>query len=168
MPCACRVPFELYPEASEWGPLLWASLHGLAERSGRPVSPLYGEDERRGWISLFQMTGDIIPCAICKEHFQDYFKEHPIDELKRIPLFELRDWVRDWFWTVHNWVNVTLGKPEFSKEELTAKYGNMNLRRGLTDLEVPFKRAIVLSGTNARKFGEWKAKYLYILSILGI
>ena len=168
MPCACRVPFELYPEASEWGPLLWRVLHGLAERSGRPTTPMYGEDERRAWIALFKSTGDIIPCPTCKEHFLDYFKEHSIDELKTLPLSQLHDWVRDWFWTVHNWVNETLGKPEFSKEELATAYTGINLRAALAELDVPMKRAIVLSGYNQKKFADWRSKVFMLFSILGV
>ena len=168
MPCACRVPFELYPDASEWGPLLWTALHALAERSGKPTTPMFGEDERRAWISLFNMTGDIIPCKVCKEHFQDYFREHPINELKMIPLFQMHEWIRDWFWTVHNWVNETLKKPQFDKDDLAITYGSMDIRKNLKQLEEPMKRAIVLSGYNAKKFAEWKGKYILILSILGL
>jgi hypothetical protein len=65
-------------------------------------------------------------------------------------------------------VDVTLGKPEFPKENLAAQYGSLNLRTVLKDLEAPMKRAIVLSGSNAKKFGDWRAKYIYLLSILGI
>jgi hypothetical protein len=168
MPCACRVPFELYPDASEWGPLLWTALHGLAERSGSPTAALFAEDERRAWIALFKATGDIIPCPVCKEHFQDYFKEHPIEELKTIPIYKLHDWVRDWFWEVHNWVNITLGKPEFPKEDLATKFGKIPLRQVLNSLDIPMNRAIVLSGTKHMKFKEWKGKYVMILGILGI
>lgn len=159
---------ETYPDASEWGPILWSILHGLAERSGRPVTPMYAEDERRAWIPLFQLTSDIIPCHICKEHFKAYLKEHPVEELKRIPLHELHEWLRDWFYTVHEWVNMTLEKPSFPKEGLTAAYGTLSIRQRLKQLEVPMSRAIMLSGNNMKKFSEWKQKVQLILSILGL
>jgi len=129
---------------------------------------MYGEDERRAWITLFKSTGDIIPCPTCKEHFLDYFKEHSIDELKTLPLSQLHDWVRDWFWTVHNWVNETLGKPEFSKEELATAYAGINVRAALAELDVPMKRAIVLSGYNQKKFADWRSKVFMLFSILGV
>lgn len=168
MSCPCRVPFELYPDASEWGPLLWTCLHGLAERSGKVVTPMYQEDERRAWLALYKATAEIIPCPACKEHFQEYLKLHPTDELKQIPYARLHDWVRDWFWEVHNWVNMTLKKPVFDKDSLTARYKGISLRKALRDLENPMKRAIMLSGNNNKKFADWKSKFILILSILGV
>jgi hypothetical protein len=159
---------ELYPEAAEWGPLLWTILHGLAEKAGKPVSPMYAEDERRAWIILFKLTGDIIPCHICKEHFQIYLKEHPVDELRNLPLSLINDWIRTWFWEVHNWVNMTLQKPVFSKDQLSATYGSVNIRTYIKRLESPLKRAIMLSGNQFIKFTEWKGKVLMMLSIFGM
>jgi hypothetical protein len=168
MPCACRVPFELYPESAEWGPILWRILHGLAERSGKPTSPMYAEDERRAWIHFFKETGEIIPCPMCKEHYKQYLEHNPVTNLKSIPISYLHDWVRDWFWELHEWVNETLKKPSFSKEELHATYDSIPLRTTLKMLEAPMKRAITLSGNNAKKFMEWKGRFNMILSILGI
>jgi len=168
MPCACRVPFELYPDSVEWGPLLWTLLHGLAERSGKPVTHLYAEDERRAWVHFFKETGEIIPCPACREHYQQYLAQHPIHQLKEIPIGQLHNWVREWFWEVHEWVNETLGKPPFPKENLAITYGNTDLRTGLKRLEAPMKRAIMLSGNQFKKFADWKSRFIMILSILGI
>ena len=159
---------ELYPEAAEWGPLLWTILHAIAEKAGKPVSPIYAEDERRAWLQFFKLTGDIIPCHICKEHFQIYLREHPVDELRNLPLTAVNDWVRTWFWEVHNWVNMTLQKPTFSKDQLSSTYGSVNIRTYIKRLEAPLKRAIMLSGNQFIKFTEWKGKLLMMLSIFGI
>ena len=168
MPCPCNLPQELYPEASEWGPLLWTLLHGLAEKSGRPTSPMFAEDERRAWIHFFKETSEIIPCHICKEHFRLYLKEHPVDQLKNIPIQGIHEWIRSWFWEVHEWVNMTLEKPSFPKDQLKGAYANVNLRVILRQLEAPLKKAITLSGTQYIKFKEWKSRYLLLLSILGL
>lgn len=168
MPCACQLPFELYPDAAEWGPILWTLLHGLAERSGKPVVPMYAEDERRAWLHFFKQTGEIIPCPACKEHYNKYLEHHPIDALKTLPLSKLNDWVRTWFWEVHEWVNDTLGKPPFPKSDLTAKYGTVNLRKYFPTLEKPMSLAIMLSGHQNKKFMEWKGRYMMLLSILGL
>jgi hypothetical protein len=168
MPCPCNLPLELYPEAAEWGPLLWTILHALAEKSGRTVSPLYGEDERRTWIHFFKHTSEIIPCHVCKEHFRLYLKEHPVDELKTIPLSGLHNWIRTWFWEVHQWVNMTLEKPSFSMDLLTVTYSNIDIRTYIKRLEAPLKRAIMLSGNQYIKFNEWKSKTLLLLSLFGM
>lgn len=168
MPCPCNLPQEIYPDSSEWGPLLWTLLHGLAEKAGAPTSPMFAEDERRAWIHFFKETSDIIPCHVCKEHFRLYLKEHPVDELKNIPIQSMREWIRDWFWEVHEWVNATLEKPSFPKEGLKEKYAAVNLRTVLKQFEPPMKRAILLSGNQYMKFKEWKSRYMVILSILGL
>lgn len=167
MPCPCNLPMELYPEASEWGPLLWTLLHGLAQKSGKGPFPMYAEDERRAWVQIFKLTADIIPCHICKEHFRLYLEEHPVDELKNLQLGALNDWITSWFWEVHEWVNMTLEKPSFPKEELE-NYNTVNLRAVLNALDAPMRRAITLSGNQFKKYSEWKSKYLMIMSILGL
>lgn len=159
---------ELYPDAAEWGPLLWTILHSLAEKSGRPISPMYAEDERRAWLQIFKLTGEIIPCHICKEHFQIYLKEHPVDHLKDISQLELHEYVVTWFWEVHNWVNMTLQKPTFPKGSLASAYGSTNIRTYIKRLEAPLKRAIMLSGNQYIKYTEWKSKVLIMLSIFGM
>jgi len=168
MPCPCNLPLELYPDAVEWGPLLWTILHALAERTGNIISPLYAEDERREWIHFFKLTADIIPCHICKEHFRLYLKEHPVDQLREIPFTAMRNWVRNWFWEVHEWVNMTLGKPSFPIDQLTTVYGNTNIRIYIKRLESPLRRAIMLSGEQYIKFTQWKSKVLIMLSIYGL
>ena len=167
MSCPCNLPMELYPDAAEWGPLLWTILHALAEKAGKPISPIYVEDERRAWIHFFKLTGEIIPCHICKEHFQIYLKEHPVDQLKNIPQSAIHDWVVTWFWEVHNWVNMTLQKPTFPKDQL-ARYGSTDIRNYIKRLESPLKLAIMLSGNQYIKYSEWKSKLLMMLSIFGI
>ena len=168
MPCSCQIPVELYPDATEWGPLLWTVLHCLAEHSGKAITPLYQEDERRAWLSFFKLTGDIIPCSMCKRHFEEYIKEHPIEQLRTIPYSALHDWIRLWFWEVHNWVNDTLSKPDFPLANLTATYASIKIRPVINSLEIPMKKAILISGNNYKKFLEWKSKAILLLSILGI
>ena len=168
MPCKCRLPIEEYPEASEWGPILWSLLHGLAEHAGRPVTPLYAEDERHNWLQFFRQTGEIIPCPTCKEHYIAYLKENPVDALKTMHPEEFREWIRTWFWDIHQWVNEQLEKPSFPKESLSPTYASLALRQRLRHLDAPLRKAITLSGQNAKKFQDWKSRYLMLLSIFGL
>ena len=86
MPCACQLPPEIYPDASEWGPLLWSIIHGLAERVGSSVTDRYIPDERRTLEKLFKALEKTIPCPSCKEHYEVYLKEHPVEKfIKETP-----------------------------------------------------------------------------------
>jgi hypothetical protein len=168
MPCACRQPVETYPDSANWGPLLWTAFHALAERSGAAVIPLYADDERRGWAHIFKLTAEIIPCQACREHYKEYLLEHPVITVATMPYAGLREWLRTWFWEFHESVNARLGKPSFSKADLTATYSAVVPRTNLRALEQPIMKAIQMSGIPLRPWIEWKNKYLGILSVLGV
>ena len=97
-----------------------------------------------------------------------YLKEHPVDELKHMNLQNIHDWIRRWFWELHEWVNDTLKKPSFPFENLTPAYGAVNLRITLKQFEMPMKKAIEISGYNNKKFIDWKSKYIRMLSLYGV
>ena len=168
MPCPCNLPAEFYPGSDEWGPLLWKLLHGIAEHAGQLMTPSYAEQERIAWLAFFRLTAEIIPCHVCKEHFRIYLKEHPVDQLKRMPTTQLKPYIRHWFWEVHEWVNMTLGKPGFPEADLEGAYAKVQLRGVLTSLDEPMNRAIRLTGNNIKKYSEWKGKYHTLLGIYGL
>lgn len=47
-----------------WGPRIWRLLHSLAEISDRSdCGPL--------WRIVVHATAEVLPCAVCKKHFQE-------------------------------------------------------------------------------------------------
>ena len=85
-----------------------------------------------------------------------------------MPVHEISSWIKHWFWEVHEWVNMTLGKPSFPEDGLHAMYFSMSLRPRLRGLDIPMNRAIRLSGNQLRSYTQWKNKYIMLLSILGL
>lgn len=168
MPCACVIPQPEFPNTASWGPLLWCILHGLAEYAGTPTAAMFLEDERRLWLSFFKETGEIIPCPTCKLHYMEYLKVHPVIALKTLPHTERKNWIRTWFWELHNYVNKSLGKPEFAFTDLSTSYKGIKLHETLARLEAPLKLAIKLTGTNQIKYIEWKRRLTMLYSIFGI
>jgi Erv1 / Alr family len=168
MPCGCKLPPELTPETTEWGPLVWEICHTLAEHSGQVVSPLFVEDERRLWLVFFKQLAAAIPCPTCQEHFTTYLAEHPVDVLKTMPPAQFREYFRTWFWTVHEWVNESLDKKPFPKETLTSTYAGKSVRRALRVLEGPMRRASIVSGAQMKKWIEWKSTVVKLCSVLGL
>ena len=168
MPCACLLPPEVYPDASEWGPLLWTVLHALAEKAGKTSIPLYREDERRAWLHLFPALGKTIPCPSCKDHFDSYLRENPVDvDLKTMVYEQIGPYVKRWFWELHNWVNESYHKPTFAYEDLAAAYGRVNIRDVLKRLDIPMRRAIrVRSGQlfGYTDFLKWVSMLLSVLN----
>lgn len=163
------MPPEIYPDASEWGPILWSILHGLAERAGGVVTPLYREDERRAWIVFIKAVGAMIPCPSCKEHYDVYLKENPVEkDLKDLPYDGIREYVRKWFWELHNWVNESYKKPLFPYENLSATFGRTPIRQNLKDLDAPLRRAIRLRAGQFFGYNDFIKHGKTLMSVLGI
>ena len=169
MPCACLLPPEVYPDAGEWGPILWSILHSLAMRAGRCAFSMYHGDERRAWISFFKAVGKMIPCPSCKDHYDSYLKENPVDAtLKDAPYQDLNDYIQRWFWELHNWVNESYGKPVFPFEDLESTYRGVNTRDALKRLNVPMERAIRVRGGQLLGYREFTKWAVTLFSLYGI
>jgi hypothetical protein len=169
MPCACLLPPEIYPDASEWGPYLWSVLHGIAERVGTSPFPQFAEDERRALIKMIKMLEKVIPCPSCREHYEVYLRENPIEAgLKQLMHSELRDYIKKWFWELHNWVNESLSRPLYDYAALTGQYGRINIRATLVSLDVPMKRAIRVRSGQLISYIEFVKQVNILLSIYGI
>jgi len=170
MPCACMLPPEIYPDASEWGPLLWTILHGIAERVGSNVSSGFIPDERRGLEKLFKVLEKVIPCPSCKEHYEVYLREHPVDKaLKDLPYgAPLKEYVKTWFWELHNWVNISLSRPELPYDALPGLYKGVKLRQILKALDNPMRRAIHIRSGQLMAYLTFTKDVLTLLSLYGI
>jgi hypothetical protein len=170
MPCACRLPLETYPAATEWGPILWRILHGLAERATTTPFKMFQADETRLYIALIKQTALILPCDTCSQHYKLYLQENPPDPLKTMDYLSTRDWIRRWFWILHNEVNAgfTPPRPAFPWADLPATYQGVSLRAALKELERPIQRAIQINGTRYADWLEWKKTVTKLLANLGV
>ena len=169
MPCACQLPPEIYPDAAEWGPILWRILHGLGERIGSTPFPQYQNDERRALIRVMKSLEKVIPCPSCKEHYEVYLKEHPVDKtITQIPYGELKTYTKTWFWELHNWVNESLGRPLFPYDDLTPTYKSVDIRQAMRDLDPVMKKAIRIRAGQFMAYAEFTKQLLILLSCLGL
>jgi len=169
MPCACLLPPEIYPDASEWGPFLWSVLHGIAERVGSSSFHQYEGDERRALTKMMKLLEKVIPCPSCREHYEVYLREHPIDKpLKDLMYSELKEYIKKWYWELHNWVNESLSRPLYDYNGLAAQYGRINIRATLSSLDVPMRRAIRVRSGQLLSYIEFVKQVNILLSIYGV
>ena len=168
MPCSCQIPGPAYPENREWGPFVWSILHGMAERATRIITPLYEKDERRAWIGLLQATGPMLPCSDCREHYAQWIKEHPVTGILQLQNNQLRDWISRWVYDLHQNVNNRLGKTGILFEELTPRYGSVNITMDFKLFEMIEKRAIQQQGVNLKAWLEWVKQYRTLTSVYGL
>ena len=165
MPCACLIPVPQYPDTADWGPILWTVLHGLAEKAGRAAMP---PDEVREWQKLIKATALMLPCDKCRDHFGRFLKANPVEQLTTIPYKDIRIWVRSWFYTLHNEVNVEAGKPPFDFALLASTYASVAFQDLFWRLEPVIKRAIQLNGVSLMKWQAWVHSFRMMRSILAV
>jgi hypothetical protein len=102
-------------------------LHGLGEKVGKVVSPLFEADERRAWIGLFQATGPMLPCDVCRDHYKVWI-QHSCYKYSVSPYNQLKGWITKWLWDLHHNVNIRLARmiePQYT--DLPALDGSVNI-----------------------------------------
>jgi hypothetical protein len=99
-----------------WGPHLWYILHIISfEYPEKPT-----EFDKRIYHDFYTSLKDVIPCPECRKHYRDHITKYPLT-----PHLDSRDTLIKWVIQVHNFVNMSLGKPTFTIEQVMAIYANL-------------------------------------------
>lgn len=154
MPCNCILDKPLYPRNEEWGPLLWKVLHIVAEKAGRQTNAITRGDEQLAWPLFVKELTMIIPCPYCKDHLQEYIKQHPFD----LPsdYFEWKQYIPLYFYNLHESVNQRLGKPSFPFDSLSSTYKDISsLKNTLMTLDTIVMKAIKMGGVSLFSWRAW-------------
>ncbi|KAG0289903.1 hypothetical protein BGZ96_006620 [Linnemannia gamsii] len=96
---------------AELGRATWKLFHTMASRY--PLKPK--PDERAAIKQWIYLLSRLYPCGECADHFQEMLKQHP-------PQVSSRASLSNWACSIHNIVNVRLGKPEFDCGTLADVY----------------------------------------------
>ena len=164
MPCNCKKPQPDYPETDNWGPVMWAILHALAQKSGNICSPYFRNDEKRHWINLIKAFPKTIPCPSCREHAEKWVLANPPFDFKTtMNPSELHEWIVDWCYDLHESVNERLDKQPFDKALLAQTYGSISIMGALARLTPFIDTAIRLSGLTRTPWQTW-VKHVTVLS----
>jgi hypothetical protein len=167
MPCACVPNIPKYPSNEEWGPLLWGIFHILAEKSGSQTISMIQEDERRTWPLFIRSIQLIIPCPECREHFGKFLLEHPFETPKDYTL--LRNYVRIWFYTLHEEVSARLGKPSFPFENLSSTYSDTTrIKTLIVDMDKIQKITIQAGVVTLGSWNNWLKHFKMLRAAFGI
>lgn len=101
-----------------WGPNLWCILHTLAEKTGQKQSVLEDTDEGYAWKGLLSHLQDIMPCALCVQHYTEAVRRlNPVVIVGNRGTARRR-LLRSFFWKLHNDVNARNQKEQFPEESL--------------------------------------------------
>ena len=142
----------------EWGPHVWKLLHSMAERAGNSVLEI---DEIRAWINVLRLTEGILPCAMCRDHYREWRKSHPLEEFLGSRGVFFRDRVREWLWGLHDTVN---GRNDVAEDarlplEGLSKYRDVTSKELQDTLQVivkVFDKAVLYRQVNATYTVDWR------------
>lgn len=102
---------------SVWGSHLWYILHIISfEYPEKPT-----EYDKRIYHDFYTSLKDVIPCVECRKHYRDHITKYPLT-----PHLDTRDTLIKWVIQVHNFVNVSLGKPTYTIEQVLTIYKNLH------------------------------------------
>lgn len=167
MGCKCVLDQPAYPQNDEWGPLLWKILHVIAEKSGKQSNIYMREDEKRAWPLFIKYFGPMIPCPFCRDHYNEWAGTHPFNLPNDYALWQ--DYIKRYFYDLHEMVNARLEKPSFSYDQLTATYGSeKSIKDTLRALDLLQQRAIKMGGINLFSWDNWLKPMKMLRGIYGV
>lgn len=102
-----------------WGPFFWHTMHLAALGYGtNPTLP-----EKRAAKEFYESLAYMIPCPICKTHYSDFLKKYPIT-----PSLDNRKNLFSWTVQIHNAVNESLNKRQYTEAEGIQFYAKIGAR----------------------------------------
>ena len=99
--------------------MFWHTMHVTA--LSYPSDPNYAQ--KRAAKEFYESLAQLIPCPICREHYQTHLQKLPIS-----PHLDRRDDLFRWTVELHNEVNAILGKSRVSEMESINYYRRIGVR----------------------------------------
>ena len=105
------------PLSSVWGPYFWYVIHTVA--FNYPDNPT--DFNKMSYKNFFESFSNVLPCKKCREHYQTHLSRYPIS-----PFLDSNMLLNKWVIDLHNIVNKSLNKPQFTYQQVYQIYQNLN------------------------------------------
>jgi hypothetical protein len=146
-------------EKGWWGPRIWRILHSLAEINDRT-------DVGPAWRQALQLTAEILPCPVCREHFRAHVRSmsFPIGVSNYVSL-------RRTLWAAHAGVTPVSADP-YPEDRLTTEYGGsreeivMRVTQLLTEVVTAFRDGRVLDQLHVVSLNPWYRAITQLIALL--
>lgn len=154
----------------EWfGPRFWRVLHTLAEKSGSITNPTLALDEQYAWIGLLTILPGCMPCMQCRQHYVEYFKrESSFRSIRSKSGDDRRKILREWLWNLHNKVNESNGKPEYTIEECISTYSSINIDSDVKEIYEMLKLGLLQKRVFPDAVEKWKKAVGRLRQLYGV
>lgn len=123
----------------EWGPIIWKIIHTTVEHLGNHTNILLQNDEIHAYKKFIQQVLHILPCKICKIHY----KKHLLNHKKDLQYSELKNYAKEFFYTIHDSVNREKNSVSIVFSDLESVYGSITkeqFRNILQEFEACFQK----------------------------
>jgi len=98
----------------KWGRAGWVYLTAAVLQYPDNPSPA----DKENFKKFFEANAWIIPCSVCKKHYAENLKKHPLTD----EVLSSRRTLAEWLNTMRNEVNISSKKPTISLLEMIADY----------------------------------------------
>ena len=112
------------PLKDEWGAAGWRFLHACSW--AYPVRPTF--HEKRDMLNFLMSTGHVLPCSICRTHYNMYTKRHLTQGMES-PALQSRAALTRFLVDFHNNVNERLGRATLSYDNARMLYEDEQVNR---------------------------------------
>jgi hypothetical protein len=152
----------------QWGPKFWEILHTMAELTGNQVSQIENNDEADAWIILLRSQAFTMPCALCKQHYLEWQKNHPFSHLRKLLGKDRRDFLRKWLWGCHDRVNQMNMKKSPEVDELPALFPKRSIGQFIKEIYAMFQLALNQQQLKPEDITRWKQVVSRLRMMYGI
>lgn len=167
--CSCNNSPIPLPQDNEWAPKTWLILHTLSLKAGRQTNPLFQRDEMLAWENVLKKTGSMLPCSECKGHYIVWVQERKaeLNEFPKLSYGVQTEFVRRWFFNLHNDINLRQGKPVLSYDAFLTMYPQVLLLPKVEELSLIIKSYSRVSGyiASPSAYAEWKKHIIALISL---
>jgi hypothetical protein len=113
-----------------WGPHGWKFIHYIT--LGYPYNAT--DETKTNYLNFFNTLKNVIPCSICGNNYKEHLLEFPLT----LEILSDKQAFINWGITMHNLVNLSNNKKEYSNEEGLAaiKAQNIGDCPGYTDFSI--------------------------------
>lgn len=151
-----------------WGPHFWFILHTLAECSGAQTNLVLDIDERTAWHLLLKAQAFVMPCALCRQHYNEWLLAHRVGIVESLKGEERNRWLRTWLWECHTRVNRLTEKEGPTFETLSSLYPKRSLESAVKAISTMFQKALEQGQLKPEDISRWRQQLARLRVLYGI
>ncbi len=152
-----------------WGPLFWKLFHSLAEYSGCFKDVVRNDDEFMAWTQIMKYQTEVMPCALCCNHFKEYIRKQPFVTMKPLRGLDRKSFLRQWVYNIHCEVNNRKKVPNsVSYEMLEGMYKGQKIGDIVKQLELVLDYAVEKKQVQFTSVIQWKNNIAKLRGLYGI